>query len=63
MEAVITSIAPAITIDLSMDNYTKPLQTDIKGPNLIKGVHLEGLRVIGCLTSTLFATITKVLMS
>ncbi len=30
-----------------MGNVRLIARLDIKGPNLIKGVHLEGLRVIG----------------
>ena len=30
-----------------MSNLRLIARLDIKGPNLIKGVHLEGLRVIG----------------
>lgn len=37
-----------ITIDHSMSKNIRLIaRLDIKGPNLIKGVHLEGLRVIG----------------
>lgn len=31
-----------------MGNIRLIARLDIKGPNLIKGIHLEGLRVIGC---------------
>ena len=30
-----------------MQNVRLIARLDIKGPNLIKGIHLEGLRVIG----------------
>lgn len=33
--------------DLNMHNVRVIPRLDIKGPNLIKGVHLEGLRVVG----------------
>lgn len=37
-----------MTINRSMNRNTRLIaRLDIKGPNLIKGVHLEGLRVIG----------------
>ena len=40
-------MAPATTIELQMGNLRLIARLDIKGPNLIKGIHLEGLRVIG----------------
>jgi imidazole glycerol-phosphate synthase subunit HisF len=42
-----------------MANVRLIARLDIKGPNLIKGIHLEGLRMIGDPQSTPDATTSK----
>lgn len=45
---VTTLMARVTTTDCPMNKNTRLIaRLDIKGPNLIKGIHLEGLRVIG----------------
>lgn len=43
----IISIKPAVRINIQMNNIRIIPRLDIKGPNLVKGIHLEGLRVLG----------------
>lgn len=47
METPPNRIRPELTCRRSMGNLRLIARLDIKAPNLIKGVHLEGLRVIG----------------
>lgn len=47
MEATPRGVARTAPFKVTMSNLRLIPRLDIKGPNLIKGIHLEGLRVVG----------------
>ncbi len=47
METALDGLAASLMGDYGMRHARIIARLDIKGPNLIKGIHLEGLRVVG----------------